>query len=169
MKTSVRAVARSGQMRVPISSLSRAQKLSAAALSKQDPVRPQLSQSQLPYSVAELDRGVFAAAVTVDHAAGLQVPAAVGHVEGVHDEFCVVVISHGITDDLTGGQVQPAGEVEPALGRVSERRLRRVTPRMSRSRITRATRLRFTRRPRALQRRGPLPGGHVRVGDESTT
>ncbi|MET9325112.1 hypothetical protein ABZX75_34080 [Streptomyces sp. NPDC003038] len=41
-KTSARAVARSGQVRVPISSLRRAQKLSAAALSKQDPVRPQL-------------------------------------------------------------------------------------------------------------------------------
>lgn len=34
-----------GQMRVPISSLSRAQKLSAAALPKQDPVRPQLCRS----------------------------------------------------------------------------------------------------------------------------
>ncbi|WP_240799789.1 hypothetical protein [Streptomyces sp. A1277] len=41
-KTSARAVARSGPMRVPISSLRRAQKLSAAALSKHDPVRPQL-------------------------------------------------------------------------------------------------------------------------------
>ncbi len=40
-KTSARAVARPGQIRVPISSLSRAQKLSAAALSKHDPVRPQ--------------------------------------------------------------------------------------------------------------------------------
>lgn len=39
-KMSARAVARSGQKRVPISSLSTAQKLSAAALSKQLPVRP---------------------------------------------------------------------------------------------------------------------------------
>lgn len=45
VKTSERAVARSGQMRVPISSLSRAQKLSAAALSKRDHVRPQLFRS----------------------------------------------------------------------------------------------------------------------------
>jgi hypothetical protein len=52
----------------------------------------------------------------VDHAAGLRVPSAVGHVEGIHDEFRAVVIGHGITDDLAGGQVQPAGEVEPALG-----------------------------------------------------
>lgn len=52
----------------------------------------------------------------MDHAAGLQVPPAVGHVEGVHDQFGAVVISHGITDDLAGGPVQPAGEAEPALG-----------------------------------------------------
>ncbi|MEW2426338.1 hypothetical protein AB0911_38560 [Streptomyces nigra] len=45
VKTSARAVARSGQVRVPISSLSRAQKLSAAALSKHDPARPQLYRS----------------------------------------------------------------------------------------------------------------------------
>lgn len=38
-----------------------------------------------------------------------------GHVQGVHDEFGAVVIGHGIADDLAGGQVQPAGEVEPAL------------------------------------------------------
>lgn len=44
-KTSARAVARSAQTRVPISSLSRVQKLSAAALSKHDPVRPQLCRS----------------------------------------------------------------------------------------------------------------------------
>ncbi|THA69956.1 hypothetical protein E6P78_10945 [Streptomyces sp. A0958] len=36
---------RSGQVRVPISSLSRAQKLFAAALSKHEPVRPQLCRS----------------------------------------------------------------------------------------------------------------------------
>nr|WP_257002489.1 hypothetical protein [Streptomyces sp. WZ.A104] len=61
-KTSARAVARSDQVRVPISSLSRAQKLSAAALSTRDPVRPQLCRSsaaalpqpQLPYSFMEL-------------------------------------------------------------------------------------------------------------------
>jgi hypothetical protein len=41
----------------------------------------------------------------------------VGHGQGVHDEFGAVVIGHGIADDLAGGQVQPAGEVEPALGR----------------------------------------------------
>ncbi|MFM9700890.1 hypothetical protein [Streptomyces europaeiscabiei] len=45
VKTSARAVARSGRRRVPVSSLSRAQKLSAAVLSKRDPVRPQLFRS----------------------------------------------------------------------------------------------------------------------------
>ena len=65
---------------------------------------------------AELGRGVLAAAIAVDHALGLQSAAAVGHVESVDDEFGAVVVGHGIADDLAGGQVQPAGEVEPALG-----------------------------------------------------
>ncbi|WP_406053528.1 hypothetical protein [Streptomyces sp. NBC_01077] len=46
-KTSERAVARSGRTRVPISSSSRAQKLSATALSKQVPVRPYASKLHL--------------------------------------------------------------------------------------------------------------------------
>lgn len=41
---------------------------------------------------------------------------AVSHVEGVGDEFGAVVVGHGVADDLAGGQVEPAGEVEPALG-----------------------------------------------------
>ncbi|MBP3078632.1 hypothetical protein WP39_14505 [Streptomyces sp. 604F] len=56
-------------------------------------------------------------AIAVDHASGLQTASAVGHVEGVDDEPGAVVVGHGIADDLAGGQVQPAGEVEPALGR----------------------------------------------------
>jgi hypothetical protein len=44
----------------------------------------------------------------------------VGHVEGIHDEFGPVMVGHGIADDLAGGQVRPAGEVEPALGRRKE-------------------------------------------------
>ncbi|MBW8795072.1 MAG: hypothetical protein JF597_16165 [Streptomyces sp.] len=36
-------------------------------------------------------------------------------VQGTDGAFGAVVVSHGIADHLAGGQVQPAGEVEPAL------------------------------------------------------
>ncbi|MGW7599846.1 hypothetical protein [Streptomyces antimycoticus] len=89
LKTSARAVARSGQIRVPISSLSTVQKLSAAALSKHDPVRPQLCRN--PNALIQLLNWVevnsLAAAIAVDHAVRLQPTPSVGHVQGVHDEF----------------------------------------------------------------------------------
>jgi hypothetical protein len=40
----------------------------------------------------------------------------VGHVESVDDELGAVVVGHRVADDFAGGQVQPAGEGEPALG-----------------------------------------------------
>ena len=114
---SARAVARSGQKRVPISSFRTAQKLSAAALSKQLPVLPMLClQGQLGNAYAELGGGVFRSTVAVDHTAGFQASQRGGHVEGVDDEFGAVVVGHRAANDLAGGQVQPDREVEPALG-----------------------------------------------------
>jgi hypothetical protein len=90
----------------------------------------------------------------------------VGHVESV-DEFGAAVVGHGVADDLVGGQVQSAGEVEPALcggqiGNVADQLgsevigmevaadpvrggLRRRTGRVSEHRLRRAT----PRRPRS--------------------
>lgn len=40
-----------------------------------------------------------------------------GRLEGVDDQTRAVVVGHRVADDLAGGQVQPAGEGEPALDR----------------------------------------------------
>ncbi|WSW18234.1 hypothetical protein OG277_37655 [Streptomyces phaeochromogenes] len=48
--------------------------------------------------------------------AGLQMRPAVGHVEGVGDEFGAMVVGHGVADDLAGGQVEPAGESKCSPG-----------------------------------------------------
>ncbi|WP_432077058.1 hypothetical protein, partial [Streptomyces wuyuanensis] len=76
--------------------LSRARKLSAAGLSKHDPVRPQLCRSP---SLALRSRNwvdVYALPRAVDHAAGLQFAPAVGHVERFDDEFGAVVAGQGL-------------------------------------------------------------------------
>ncbi|MEV7395062.1 hypothetical protein [Streptomyces sp. NPDC091215] len=59
---------------------------------------------------------MFAAALLWNTKPGLQAFPAMGHVQGVDDEFGVVVVGLGVAEDLAGGQIQPAGEVEPALG-----------------------------------------------------
>lgn len=85
VKMSDLAVARSAQRRVPISSLRTAKKDSAAALSKQLPVRPMLC---LSFNLLMRSRNwaeVYSSgsAVRVDDAARLQAVEAGGHVEGV--------------------------------------------------------------------------------------
>ena len=116
-KTSARAVARSGQMRVPISSLSRAQ--NSLRQRYRSMIRCARSFAGAPthlISRRNSVRRVFAAAIDCAYAAGLQVRPAVGHLQRVDDELGAVVVGHRVADDLAGGQVQPAGEVEPALG-----------------------------------------------------
>lgn len=80
-KISARALARSGQQRVPISSFSSAKNDSAAALSKHEPVRPMLCRIPNRRIPAEFVGGVLAAVVRVRDATGLE-PAA----SGCHDQ-----------------------------------------------------------------------------------
>lgn len=58
----------------------------------------------------------LAAAIAVYDTTGLQMRPAVGHVEGVGDEFGAMVVGHGVADDLAGGQVEPAGESKCSPG-----------------------------------------------------
>lgn len=79
-------------------------------LSKQGSVRHQLLESQLPSLIAELSLPVLIAAIAVEHVSGRQLAPAMGHAEGIHDEFGAVVICHGVAGDLGGAEERPSQE-----------------------------------------------------------
>lgn len=116
-KTSARALARSGQTRVPTLFFEQSpETLRGGVIEARSGPAAALPEAQLIYFVPELTAGVFAAAVRMRYASRPEPSTAGGHLQGVHDQIRAVVVSHRVADDLAGGQVQPAGEVEPALG-----------------------------------------------------
>ncbi len=114
-KTSARAVARSGQTRCRSLLSVGPEALRGGVIEAGSGASAALMEAQLGYFATELVAGVFATAVRMHYAAGPEVAAAGSHLQRVDDEGGAVVVGHRVADFLAGGQVQPAGEVEPAL------------------------------------------------------